>query len=120
MERGAPISWKVLEAGAPVRSRDGEEVGRVSHVLGDPQADIFDGLAIRVRAGHRFVDAAQVGSIYEDRVELRLDAADCERLPEPSENPAEMAADPSDTDPRAGEQLRRKLQRAWDLISGRY
>ena len=35
MEAGAPISWEVLEAGTPVRSRDGEDVGEVTHVLGD-------------------------------------------------------------------------------------
>jgi uncharacterized protein YrrD len=120
VEGGAPISWKVLEAGAPVGSRDGEDVGTVTHVLGDPDADIFDGLVIRAGGGHRFVDATQVDEIHEDRVVLTLDAADCERLPEPTENPAEMSADPADTDPRAGEELRRKLQRAWDLISGRY
>jgi uncharacterized protein YrrD len=120
MQGGAPISWKVLEAGAPVRSREGEEVGKVTHVLGDPDADIFDGLVVRAGLAHRFADATQVDSIYEDGVVLTLDAAACERLPEPSENPAEMSADPSDTDPGAGEELRRKLQRAWDLISGRY
>src|SRR5437764_3585180 len=120
MEGGAPISWKVLEAGAPVRSRDGEDVGKVSHILGDPAIDIFDGLVIRGGLGHRFVDATQVDSIFEDGVVLALDAAACQRLPEPSENPPEMSADPSDTDQRAGEELRRKLQRAWDLISGRY
>jgi uncharacterized protein YrrD len=120
MESGAPISWKVLEIGAPVHSRDGEDVGKVTHVLGDPDADIFDGLVIRGGLGHRFVDATQVESIHENGVVLTLDAAESERLPEPSENPAEMSADPSDTDPRAGEEIRRKLQRAWDLISGRY
>jgi hypothetical protein len=120
MEGGAPISWKVLEAGAPVRSRDGEDMGKVTHVLGDPEADIFDGLVVRTGLGHRFVDARQVEAIHEHEVLLTLDARECERLPEPSENPAEMSADPSDTDPRAGEELRRKLQRAWDLISGRY
>src|SRR4051812_45660142 len=120
MEGGAPISWKVLEAGAPVRSHDGEDVGKVSHVLGDPDADIFDGVVIRAGVGHRFVDATQVDAIHEHGVVLTLDAAECERLPEPSENPAEMSADPADTESGAGEELRRKLQRAWDLISGRY
>jgi uncharacterized protein YrrD len=120
MDSGAPISWKVVEAGASVRSRDGEEVGKLTHVLGDPDADIFDGLVIRSRLAHRFVDASQVDSLYEDRVVLSLDADECERLPEPSENPPEMSADPADTDPSAGEEVRRKLQRAWDLISGRY
>jgi hypothetical protein len=120
MPDGAPISWKVLEPGVPVRSRDGQDLGKVGHVLGDPDADILDGLVVRVDRGHRFVDATQVDSIYEDRVVLGLDARECDQLPEPSANPPEMSADPSDTDPRMGEELRRKLQRAWELISGRY
>src|SRR6266480_6168650 len=120
MEGGAPISWEVLEAGLPVRSRDGAVVGEVSHVLGDPNIDIFDGLVVRAGRAHRFVDATQVDSISEDAVRVTLDEAAFERLPEPSENPPEMSADPSDMDPGAGEALRRKLQRAWDLISGRY
>jgi uncharacterized protein YrrD len=120
MEGGAPISWKVLEAGAPVRSREGQEVGKVTHVLGDPEADIFDGLVIRSGLRHRFVDAEQVDSLDEGGVRLRIDTAAAELLPEPSENPPAMSADPADTDTGVGEDLRRKLKRAWDLISGRY
>ena len=48
---------------------------------------------------------------------LALDAADAERLPKPSANPATMSASPDDT---AEGELERKLRRAWDLISGRY
>jgi hypothetical protein len=50
-------------------------------------------------------------------VVLALDAADAERLPEPSANPATMSALPDDT---VEGELERKLRRAWDLISGRY
>jgi hypothetical protein len=49
-------------------------------------------------------------------VTLTLDAAAVEQLPEPSENPAELSADPDDTQ----SPLTRKLRRAWDMISGNY
>jgi hypothetical protein len=48
---------------------------------------------------------------------LRLDATAAESLPEPSENPAALAADPSDTAPDG---LDDKLRRAWDYLSGNY
>ena len=117
-DRGAPMSYLTLEPGARVVASDGTEVGTVAHVLADPDADIFDGLVIDARGrGHRFVDAPQVAEIAEGGVTLALDAGAAKRLPEPSESPAEMSADPSDT--TEGD-LARKLRRAWDLISGRY
>ena len=116
-DRGAPMSYLTLEPGTPVFAADGAEVGRVEHVLADPEADIFDGLVIDARGGHRFADAAEVAEIAASGVTLALDGAGVERLPEPSENPAEMSADPDDT---AERDLTRKLRRAWDLISGNY
>jgi hypothetical protein len=119
-DRGTPASYLTLEPGTPVLASDGTEVGTVAHVLADADADIFDGLVIDTRrgpGGHRFVDAPQVAGIAERGVTLALDAAAVEGLPEPSENPAEMSADPGD---RAGGDLTQKLRRAWDLISGRY
>ena len=83
-------------------------------------SDVFDGLVIDVRSGpggHRFVDAPQVAEIYEQGVVLTIDASAAEQLPEPSENPATMAADPDDVTP---DDLGDKLRRAWDLISGKY
>jgi len=116
-DRGAPMSYLTLEPGTPVFGRDGAEAGRVAHVLADPDADIFDGLVIDARGGgHRFVDAPEVARIEARGVTLTLDAAAVEGLPEPSENPAELSADPDDTESH----LTRKLRRAWDLISGNY
>ena len=121
MEAGAPISWEVLEAGTPVRSRDGEDVGEVTHVVGDANVDIFEGLVIREpHRQHRFVDSTQIAAIHEREVTLTLDAAAAAQLPEPSENPPALAATPDDVGEGAGDELRRKLRRAWDLISGRY
>jgi len=117
-DRGAPMSYLTLEPGAPVFASDGTEVGRVAHVLAVPEADIFDGIVIDARrGGHRFADAPFVDRIEADGVTLTVDAAGVEGLPEPSENPAEMSADPDDT---AEGNLTRKLRRAWDLISGNY
>ena len=54
---------------------------------------------------------------FENGVELDLTYEEAEQLPEPSENPAAMSADPDDT---AESELTRKLRNAWDRISGRY
>jgi hypothetical protein len=117
-DRGAPISYLTLEPGTPVFTSDGEEVGRVAHVLADADADIFDGIVIeRGRGGHRFVDAPEVARIASGGVTLRLDRAGAERLPEPGANPATMEADP---DEGSEGDLTRKLRRAWDMITGKY
>jgi hypothetical protein len=117
-DSGAPMSYLTLRPGTPVRASDGTEVGTVAHVLADADADIFDGLVIDARGGgHRFVDAPEVAAIAEGGVTLTLDAAGAERLPEPSENPAELGAHPDDS---AESDLTRKLRRAWDYLSGRY
>lgn len=116
-DRGAPISYMTLEPGTPVFASDGAEIGRVVHVLADADADIFDGIVISAGGGHRFADAPEVAHIASGGVTLTLDRAAAERLPEPSENPAEMSADP---DEGAESDLTRKLRRAWDMLSGRY
>jgi hypothetical protein len=117
---GQPSSYLVLADGVPVFSSDGKELGRVEHVLDVPEDDIFDGFVIDTSVlpgGHRFVDSEQVEEIFERGVVLKIDAAAAEALPEPSDNPAALEADPSEAPP--GE-LQQKLRRAWDLISGNY
>jgi uncharacterized protein YrrD len=120
MDLGNPASYLVLPEGTPVLSSDGREVGRVEHVLADEDADVFDGVIVDMRAGqggHRFADADQVEAIYERGVVLRVDAETARRLPEPSENPATVEADPGETAPGG---LEDKLKRAWQYISGNY
>jgi hypothetical protein len=117
---GSPSSYLALEAGAPVFSCDGDQVGKVEHVLRDADADIFDGIVLDTSilpGGHRFADAEQVEEIFERGVLLKIDRAGAETLPEPSGNPAAVDADPADA---AESDLQRKLRRAWDLISGNY
>jgi hypothetical protein len=114
---GAPSSYLVLPDGAPVYASGGEELGTVKHVLADPEVDVFDGLVIAAGGGHRFVDASHVDECYERGVVLTLDAGAAAKLPEPSANPAEVAAGPDETVP---EGLHDKLRRAWDKLSGNY
>jgi uncharacterized protein YrrD len=116
---GLPISYEVLELGTPVYSSDGELVGEVAHVLSVPEEDVFDGIVIDERVGvggHRFADADDVGAIHERAVTLKLDAAACRALPEPTENPGVMKDDPAEGAPGLSD----KLRRAWNLISGKY
>jgi uncharacterized protein YrrD len=120
MDLGNPASYLVLDDGTPVLSHDGDEIGKVEHVLADADADVFDGVIVDMRAGpggHRFADADRVEAIYERGVVLRVTAVEAERLPEPSANPATMDANPDDTVP---DDLGDKLRRAWDYLSGRY
>ena len=117
---GQPSSYMSLAEGVPVYSSDGKPLGKVEHVLADPEVDVFDGLVIDTSVlpgGHRFVDAPEVGEIYERGVVLKVDAAAAEALPEPSANPGVLEAGPGDM---AKEGLSDKLRRAWDRISGNY
>jgi hypothetical protein len=120
MDHGDPISYLVLTDGTSVLSSDGQTVGTVEHVLADADADVFDGVIVDMRAGpggHRFADASQIESIYEGAVVLTLDQDAAEQLPEPTENPAALGADPDDVTPDG---LDDKLRRAWDYLSGNY
>jgi uncharacterized protein YrrD len=67
-----PVSWLVVEPGWEVVGVDGESIGKVHEVVGDPEADIFDGL--QVTAGllgeTRYVPAEEVGEITEGRIQL--------------------------------------------------
>jgi hypothetical protein len=116
---GAPSSYLTLAEGLTVYSSDGQGLGKVEHVLADPGVDVFDGIVLDTSVlpgGQRFADATQVAEIHERGVVLALDAAAAERLPEPSENPAAVSADPDDVVP---DQLQDKLRRAWDRITGK-
>src|SRR5829696_6088111 len=102
MDLGDPVSYLVLADGTDVVSRDGQKVGTVEHVLADPDADVFDGVIVDMRAGpggHRFADAEQIERIHERGVVLTLDADAAEKLPEPGKNPAAMDAGPDDVVP---------------------
>lgn len=115
---GAPSSYLALAEGVPVYSSDGSEVGKVEHVLAVPDDDIFDGIVLDTSVlpgGHRFVDAPEVGEIFERGVVLKIDAAAAHALPEPGPNPGALEVGADDM-VKGGHD---KLRRAWDLISGK-
>jgi hypothetical protein len=118
---GEPSSYLELGKGAECYSCDGEKVGEVEHVLAAPDEDIFDGIVLDTSVlpgGHRFVDADQVEEIFERGVLLKIDRQESESLPEPSPNPAVMEVSPDDVSEEDEGVLKRKLHRAWQLISG--
>jgi hypothetical protein len=85
------VSWKAIQHGWHVRSSDGHDIGHVFMVVGDENADIFDGLAITHHKGfgvHNFADlphyaeAAQVAAIDDSRqVTLAITAEAARSLP---------------------------------------
>jgi uncharacterized protein YrrD len=78
-----PVAWKVVERGWSVVASDGGEVGTVDEVLGDPEADIFDGLAVGVGTVLNrpvYVPSENVGAIEVGTVHLTIDAEEYGRL----------------------------------------
>jgi len=69
-----PVSWMLIERGWSVVDADGRELGRVDEVLGDEDADIFNGLQILsgTLGTPTYVPAERVGEIVEGRVQLGL------------------------------------------------
>jgi hypothetical protein len=117
---GAPSSYLTLSEGLSVYSSDGQELGKIEHVLAEPEEDIFDGIVLDTSilpGGHRFVDAPEVDRCFDRGVVLKIDAAAAEGLPKPSANPGVLEADGDDAPPSP---LQQKLGRAWDRISGNY
>ena len=116
---GSPISYLVVDKGVPVFSSDGQNVARVVRVLSEAKVDMFDGIIIDTTAGpggHRFVDAPEVGEIFERGVILKIDAAEVAQLPKPGQNPGSISVSAADV---AGEPRPGFLRRAWDRLSGK-
>jgi hypothetical protein len=85
-----PVSWFVIEPGWKVYAADGAEVGTVRETIGDPDKDIFNGLAIStgLLSKPRYVPAEQVAEIEEGRVKLGLGSAQVDRLEHYEQPPA--------------------------------
>jgi hypothetical protein len=97
VDEGFPIAYEVLEKGVPVLSSDGEHIGTVHHVVAAPEKDIFHGLVITIAGnGRRFVEAADVESLHEHGVDLRIDSAAAQNLPEPGGGAPVYSEDPGD------------------------
>lgn len=89
-ERDEPqVSWMAIEADAPVFSSEGEAVGKVTHVVGDHDADVFTGLAISidVLGPERFIPSERVHGIWPDRIDVGLTKAQIAQLPDYEETP---------------------------------
>lgn len=83
------VSWKVLEPGTPIVSSDGERPATVSRIVGDPDADVFSGLAVKggILSDEHFIPSERVKGIWPDRVEVDLAKAELEALPKYEEAP---------------------------------
>lgn len=110
-DHGAPQSYLTLERGTPVLAAGGEPVGAVERVLAAGGEGIFDGIVVATEAGRRFVDAPEVGAIYERAVVLTITADEASALPEPTANPAVMTVGARDLRRGLGDRLRRFLGR---------
>jgi hypothetical protein len=84
------VAWKAIEEGAEVFSMEAESVGRVSRVVGDADADVFTGLAIKLSplGSERFVPSERVAGIWPDRVDLDLPKDAVEHLDDYHDAPA--------------------------------
>jgi uncharacterized protein YrrD len=79
-----PVAWLLVERGWEVVSSDGQKVGTVEEVLGEENADIFDGLAVAsgLLRKPKYVPAERVGGIVDGRVTLELAKAEFDALAE--------------------------------------
>jgi hypothetical protein len=77
------VSWRVIEPGTAVVASDGTPVGRVTHVLGDPDRDIFHGVGFRrhLWTEHRMASADAIARITQREIVLRLSAAEAAQCP---------------------------------------
>lgn len=92
------VAWKAIERDAIVYSSDGQEVGNIVEVAGDPEADIFNGLVVKhgILSAGRYVPAERVTGIWPRRVEVGMRAEEIEHAPEYEEPVAERWATPDD------------------------
>jgi len=89
------LSWLVIQPGWAVVAADGSEIGYVGEIVGDDDADVFDGLAVSsgLFEEPRYVPSEKVGRIFEGRVELRVESNDVRLLEEYLEPPASLDID---------------------------
>lgn len=83
MDEGLPIAYQLLDKDVPVLASDGLQVGTVHHVVAATHEDIFHGIVINTGDGLRFVAAADVASLHEHGVDLRIDSPATAQLTEP-------------------------------------
>jgi hypothetical protein len=101
------VAWTSIDAGATVVAADGSEVGRIKEVVGDEEADIFDGLVITHsrRGSSHYIPSERVRDIWPDRVETDLSPEEAENLPAYEE--PKVTTWHADEGGRLGQRLRR-------------
>ncbi|MEP6910649.1 MAG: DUF2171 domain-containing protein [Actinomycetota bacterium] len=79
-----PVAWIMIERGWEVVDASGSHVGKVDEVIGAPDEDIFNGLAVSTGlvGKPRYVPSEQVGEITVGRVQLELGSDQVEELDE--------------------------------------
>ena len=111
---GPPIAYLALEEGTPVYDASGEQLGVVEHILGDMDADVFDGLIVHTKplpGKHLFADVDQIAELHERGAVLSVER---DELHEPGGRPNRKDGPDTMENP-----LEARLRRAWDWISGR-
>ena len=78
-----PIAYTALQRGTPVETSDGNRFATVEAVLVDEKVAVFDGIVVQTAEGSRFVDADQIGSIYNSYVRTTLSVEQAANLPLP-------------------------------------
>ena len=82
------VSWKAIERDAAVVTSDGDKSARIAEIVGDPAADIFNGLVVdlRVLDKNRYLPAERVQGIWPKRVEVDATLDELRAMP-PYEQP---------------------------------
>jgi hypothetical protein len=113
VDLGPPIAYTALREGVPVFDPHGHEIGVVEEVVGDLQADIFDGLLIHTEplpGRHVFAAAGQIAELHERGVLLSV-GRDALRDPPGTRRPRDDAP--------VERPLHAWLRHAWDRLAGR-
>jgi hypothetical protein len=77
-----PTSWYAIAPGWGVVDRSGATLGEVTGVVGDEDADIFDGLRVETPGGEElFARGEQVAEIVEGRVMLDAEEHELDASP---------------------------------------
>lgn len=89
------VSWKALEKNATVVTSDGDDSAQVAEIVGDPAADIFNGLVLNlgVLDKNRHLPAERVLGIWPRRVEVDATLDELKILP-PYEEPVVETLEP--------------------------
>jgi hypothetical protein len=79
-----PVAWRVIERGWSVLDAAGNEIGKVDHITGDVEADIFDGITVgdggTVLTRPRYVPSEHVASIRRGEIALDLSPEEAAKL----------------------------------------